>query len=244
MPRKDIIDALRSYIELFRVTQATDFHLKNFDPGDTCGLKMNKGEAAQLLQRESEWLAMEQDILYAQDSWSLLLVFQATDAAGKDGTIKHVMSGVNPQGCDVFSFGAALVLYTLSAFFWMKSQGASDQLVRTAAVNAITLGQVFYLLNSRYLLDSSLSVRAHMGNPYLWYGIAAVVLLQLLFTYALPFHAIFDTEALPMSDWLWLVGGAIVFFLVVEVEKLVIRSIPAFRASVTAEQMAADMQRG
>lgn len=93
--------------------------------------------------------------------------------------------------------GAALVLYTLSAFFWMKAHGASDPLARTAAVNAITMGQVFYLLNSRYLLDSSLSVRAHMGNPYLWYGIAAVVVLQLLFTYAPPFNAIFDTEACP-----------------------------------------------
>jgi polyphosphate kinase 2 (PPK2 family) len=65
---------------------------------------MDKQEAAELLERGSEWLAMEQDILYAQDSWSLLLVFQAMDAAGKDGTIKHVMSRVNPQGVDVFSF--------------------------------------------------------------------------------------------------------------------------------------------
>ncbi|MGO4842815.1 cation transporting ATPase C-terminal domain-containing protein, partial [Rhizobiaceae sp. 2RAB30] len=96
---------------------------------------------------------------------------------------------------------AALVLYTLATFFWMKGQGASDPMARTAAVNAITLGQVFYLLNSRYLLDSSLSLRAHMGNPYVWYGIAGVVVLQLLFTYAPPFHAIFDTDALPLSAW-------------------------------------------
>jgi PPK2 family polyphosphate:nucleotide phosphotransferase len=65
---------------------------------------MDKGEAADLLQRGTQWLAEEQDMLYAQDRWSLLLVFQAMDAAGKDGTIKHVMSGVNPQGCQVFSF--------------------------------------------------------------------------------------------------------------------------------------------
>ena len=65
---------------------------------------MDKAEAAELLQRGSEWLAMEQDILYAQNSWSVLLVFQAMDAAGKDGTIKHVMSRVNPQGCEVLSF--------------------------------------------------------------------------------------------------------------------------------------------
>ena len=65
---------------------------------------MDKGEAAELLQRGTAWLAEEQDMLYAQDRWSLLLVFQAMDAAGKDGTIKHVMSGVNPQGCQVSSF--------------------------------------------------------------------------------------------------------------------------------------------
>ena len=132
--------------------------------------------------------------------------------------------------------GAGLVLYTLSIFFWMKAEGASDPMARTAAVNAITLGQVFYLLNSRYLIDSSLSVRAHMGNPYLWYGIAGVAVVQLLFTYAPPFHAIFDTEALPFPAWLWLIGGACLLFLVVEVEKLIIRSIPGLRGAATSQQ--------
>ncbi len=129
--------------------------------------------------------------------------------------------------------GAALVVYTLAAFFWMKDYGASDGMARTAAVNAITLGQVFYLLNSRYLLDSSLSPSAHAGNPYLWYGIGAVVVLQLLFTYAPPFHAIFGNESLPLWAWPWLVGGGILFFLVVELEKLVIRSSPALRQAAT-----------
>ncbi|MDL2399630.1 polyphosphate kinase 2 family protein [Rhizobium mayense] len=95
---------MKKYTDPFRVTNGSDFRLRDFDPGDTLGLKMGKQEAAQLLDRGSEWLAMEQDILYAQDSWALLLVFQALDAAGKDGTIKHVMSRVNPQGCDVVSF--------------------------------------------------------------------------------------------------------------------------------------------
>jgi PPK2 family polyphosphate:nucleotide phosphotransferase len=104
MPRKDIIDAMRKYVDPFRVTKGSGFRLKDFDPGDTLGLKMDKNEAAELLKRGSDWLAMEQDILYAQDSWAVLLVFQAMDAAGKDGTIKHVMSPINPQGCDVFSF--------------------------------------------------------------------------------------------------------------------------------------------
>ena len=104
MPRKDVLDAIRKYTDPFRVTKGKNFRLKDFDLGDTRGLKMDKQEAAKLLERGSEWLAMEQDILYAQDSWALMLVFQAMDAAGKDGTIKHVMSRVNPQGVDVFSF--------------------------------------------------------------------------------------------------------------------------------------------
>jgi PPK2 family polyphosphate:nucleotide phosphotransferase len=104
MPRKEILDRIRKYVHPFRITKGKGFRLKDFDPGETCGLKLDKGEAAELLQRGIAWLAEEQDMLYAQGRWSLLLVFQALDAAGKDGTIKHVMSGVNPQGCQVFSF--------------------------------------------------------------------------------------------------------------------------------------------
>src|SRR5262245_7570029 len=104
MARREILDRIEKYVDPFRITQGKRFQLENFDPADTCGLRMDKGEAADLLQRGTEWLAEEQDMLYAQDRWSLLLVFQAMDAAGKDGTIKHVMSGVNPQGCQFFSF--------------------------------------------------------------------------------------------------------------------------------------------
>ena len=106
MPRKEILERIDKYVRPFRVTSGKGFRLKDFDPGDTCGLKMEKDAAADLLARGSDWLAAEQDMLYAQDRWSVLLIFQAMDAAGKDGTIKHVMSGVNPQGCDVSSFKA------------------------------------------------------------------------------------------------------------------------------------------
>jgi PPK2 family polyphosphate:nucleotide phosphotransferase len=102
--RQEILGRIQKYVDPFRITKAKGFRLKDFDPGDTRGLKLDKGEAAELLQRGTEWLAEEQNMLYAQDCWSLLLVFQAMDAAGKDSTIKHVMSGVNPQGCQVFSF--------------------------------------------------------------------------------------------------------------------------------------------
>src|ERR1700704_3606294 len=104
MPRQEILDRIRKYVHPFRITKGKGFRLKDFDPGDTCGLKLDKGDAANLLQRGIAWLAEEQNILYAQDRWSLLLVFQALDAAGKDSTIKHVMSGINPQGCQVSSF--------------------------------------------------------------------------------------------------------------------------------------------
>ncbi|HKB03031.1 MAG TPA: HAD-IC family P-type ATPase, partial [Gemmataceae bacterium] len=119
--------------------------------------------------------------------------------------------------------GVALLAYTLGAFFWMKSQDASDALARTVAVNAITIGQVFYLLNSRYLIDSSLSIQAHRGNPYLPLGIGAVVVLQMLFTYAPPLQALFDTEAVPLRIWPWLVLGGFAFFLMVEAEKFILR---------------------
>src|SRR6516165_28305 len=104
MARKEIIDRIEKYVHPFCITKGDGFKLADFDPGDTRGLRLDKGEAADLLQRGTEWLAEEQDMLYAQNRWSVLLVFQAMDAAGKDGTIKHVMSGINPQGCQVFSF--------------------------------------------------------------------------------------------------------------------------------------------
>ena len=96
---------IENFIEPYRVTRGKGFRLKDVDPGDTHGLvSEQKDEAKEMLTRGVEWLAEAQDRLYAQDRWSVLLVFQAMDAAGKDSTIKHVMSGVNPQGCQVFSF--------------------------------------------------------------------------------------------------------------------------------------------
>ena len=139
----------------------------------------------------------------------------------------------------IIFIGLALLTYTLLAFFWMKSQGASTALARTVAVNAITIGQVFYLLNSRYLLDSSLSLKAHMGNKYLPLGIIAVVVLQLIFTYTPPFQAMFGNEAIPIRVWPWLLLGGLVFFLVVEVEKFIIRSSESLRTAVTSVEAGA-----
>jgi polyphosphate kinase 2 (PPK2 family) len=96
---------IERFIAPYRVTQGQGFRLADIDPADTHRLGAeDKGDAKTWLSEGVSWLAQEQDLLYAQDRWSVLLVFQAMDAAGKDGTIKHVMSGVNPQGCQVFSF--------------------------------------------------------------------------------------------------------------------------------------------
>ncbi|MBV9112733.1 MAG: polyphosphate kinase 2 family protein [Hyphomicrobiales bacterium] len=127
MPRKEILEAVQKYVDPFRVTKGQGFQLKDFDPADTRGLKMNKGDAAELLRRGSEWLAMEQDMLYAQDRWSLLLIFQAMDAAGKDGTIKHVMSGVNPQGCQVYSFKQPSAEELAHDFMWRYARRVPER---------------------------------------------------------------------------------------------------------------------
>ena len=118
MPRKEVLDRIQNYVRPFCITKGKGFRLKDFDPGNTCGLKLSKVRAAELLKRSIEWLAEEQDMLYAQDRWSLLLVFQAMDAAGKDGTIKHVMSGVNPQGCQVYSFKQPSSVDLSHDFLW------------------------------------------------------------------------------------------------------------------------------
>jgi PPK2 family polyphosphate:nucleotide phosphotransferase len=103
--KKSEFKRLDKFIHPYRVTRGKHIRLKDIDPADTGRLTSeNKSEAKQMLARGVEWLAEQQDMLYAQDHWAVLLVFQAMDAAGKDGTIKHVMSGINPQGCQVTSF--------------------------------------------------------------------------------------------------------------------------------------------
>jgi PPK2 family polyphosphate:nucleotide phosphotransferase len=102
---KDLIKSSQSLAKSFRVTDGEGFRLKDVDPGDTLDFdSADKPRAKEALALGIEALAELQDMLYAQDRWAVLLIFQAMDAAGKDGTIKHVMSGVNPQGCQVTSF--------------------------------------------------------------------------------------------------------------------------------------------
>jgi PPK2 family polyphosphate:nucleotide phosphotransferase len=107
----------------YRVDHDRHFRLKGCDPADTAGLgDAFKQEAEALLQHSTGELAEWQDKLYAQDRWGLLLIFQAMDAAGKDGTIKHVMSGVNPQGVQVFSFKAPSTEELDHDFLWRTTR--------------------------------------------------------------------------------------------------------------------------
>ncbi|MGH7494319.1 MAG: polyphosphate kinase 2 family protein [bacterium] len=107
MELKEIIKSARKFSAPFQVTNGKDFRLKDIDPDDTLEFKdEDKPRAKEALATGVEALAELQERLYAQDKWAVLLIFQAMDAAGKDGAIKHVMSGINPQGCQVFSFKA------------------------------------------------------------------------------------------------------------------------------------------
>ena len=97
---------LTKVLRRFRIDKPDKFRLADYDPADTCGLDLEKAEAKAMLANGVERLAALQEKLYAQDRWAVLAIFQAMDAAGKDGAIKHVMSGVNPQGVQVHSFKA------------------------------------------------------------------------------------------------------------------------------------------
>ena len=105
MKLNDVIDRSHALSRAYRVTSGRNFRLKDFEPGDTGKFdREDKPRAQEALATGRQALAALQDRLYAQNQWALLLVFQAMDAAGKDSAIKHVMSGVNPQGCQVHSF--------------------------------------------------------------------------------------------------------------------------------------------
>jgi PPK2 family polyphosphate:nucleotide phosphotransferase len=96
--------SLEKALRRFRIDNPHKFKLADYDPADTCGLDIEKADAKAMLASGKERLAALQEKLYAQDQWAVLAIFQAMDAAGKDGAVEHVMSGVNPQGCQVHSF--------------------------------------------------------------------------------------------------------------------------------------------
>ena len=117
---------LREFAKPFQVVDGSHFHLKEFDPADTLGLK-SKEHAKETLERGITRLAELQEKLYAQDRRAILVILQAMDAAGKDSTIKHVMSGVNPQGCQVSSFKAPSAEELQHDFLWRTSHSLPER---------------------------------------------------------------------------------------------------------------------
>jgi PPK2 family polyphosphate:nucleotide phosphotransferase len=118
LPRKKI----RKLLDRYRVTDGKSYRLKEHDPADTGGHLLSKAQADALLEGGVERLAKLQERLYAQNSWAVLCVLQAMDAAGKDGTIEHVMSGVNPQGVQVTSFKAPSPEELAHDFLWRANR--------------------------------------------------------------------------------------------------------------------------
>ena len=116
----------RKLADTFRVDGGKHFKLKDYDPADT-GHWRSKEHAAEALQQGVARTAELQDKLYAQNSWALLLIFQAMDAAGKDGAVKHVMSGVNPQGCQVYSFKAPSEVELQHDFLWRTTRDLPER---------------------------------------------------------------------------------------------------------------------
>jgi len=109
-------------IARFRIDKSSGFKLADCDPGDTCGLDIDKKEAKELLETGVKRLAQLQERLYAEGHWAVLAILQGIDTSGKDGVIKHVLSGVNPQGCEVHSFKAPSAEELQHDFLWRVAQ--------------------------------------------------------------------------------------------------------------------------
>jgi len=105
-------------IERYRVTDGEKFKLKDYDPGDTGDVDFDKKDGKEILEADVKRLSKLQEKLYAEGKWAILMVLQGIDTAGKDGVIKHVLSGVNPQGCQVHSFKQPSHLELAHDFLW------------------------------------------------------------------------------------------------------------------------------
>ena len=140
---------LEHFAKRFRIDKPDKFRLSKHDPAECCGLTIDKKEAQTMLADGIERLAELQQRLYADDRWSVLIVLQAMDAAGKDSIIKHVMSGINPQGCEVHSFKQPSAEELQHDFLWRAAQRLP------------TNGRIGIFNRSHY--EEVLTVRVHPG---------------------------------------------------------------------------------
>ena len=156
-------DLVRPYL----VTDGKGFRLRDFDPEDTGGLPPEaRHEAKELLRRSTDKLAALQERLYAQDRWGVLLIFQAMDAAGKDGAIEHVMSGVNPQGCEVHAFKAPSAEELDHDFLWRTAR-ALPQRGRIGIFNRSYYEEVLVVRVHRRILEGQ-KLPAEVVGKRIW----------------------------------------------------------------------------
>src|SRR5262245_1467069 len=156
---------LADFIDRYRITNGKDFRLKDYDPAETHGVK-SKLKAEELLRAGVERLSDMQDKLYAQDRWAVLVVIQAMDAAGKDGLIKHVMSGVNPQGCQVTSFKIPSSEELDHDFLWRTTKALPER-GRIGIFNRSHYEEVLVVRVHPELLDRQRLPKPLIGND-LW----------------------------------------------------------------------------
>ena len=150
MPRS--IPSGAELVEPYRIRSGKKFKLRDFDPGDTQALNLSKTEARKLLAGRVALLADQQEMLYAGDRWALLVILQGIDAAGKDGVVKHVMSGVNPQGVSVTSFKAPTKTELNHTYLW-RAQVAGPARGRITIFNRSYYEEVLVVRVHPQLLD-------------------------------------------------------------------------------------------
>jgi PPK2 family polyphosphate:nucleotide phosphotransferase len=148
----------------YRVNNGNKFRLKDFDPSET--RFANRGQAAEMLKKGVQEMTKLQDRLYADGTWGVLLIFQAMDAAGKDGAIKHVMSGINPQGCQVYSFKQPSAEELGHDYLWRTSQRIPER-GRIGIFNRSYYEEVLVVRVHRELLERE-KVPAPLINKNLW----------------------------------------------------------------------------
>lgn len=167
MELDNVIKVARKLAKPYAVIGKGKFRLKDFDPDDTGGLQQeDKPRAKEALQMGVEGLAELQSMLYAQDRWALLLVFQAMDAAGKDGAIKHVMSGVNPQGCQVVSFKSPSAEELDHDYLWRCSRNLPER-GRIGIFNRSYYEEILVLRVHQQLLENQ-KMPAQRMSKHIW----------------------------------------------------------------------------
>jgi PPK2 family polyphosphate:nucleotide phosphotransferase len=157
---------LEAVVGRYRVTDGAGFRLKDHNPGDTAGLDLDKEHARGLLQEGVQLLAELQDMLYAQDRWAVLLIFQAMDAAGKDSAIKHVMSGVNPQGVQVYSFKQPSAEELDHDFLWRANRALPER-GRIGVFNRSYYEEVLVARVHQRILDAQ-KLPPELVTPEIW----------------------------------------------------------------------------